>query len=97
MCVRRSLQRKLRANIDVMMTCAVIEELFTADCVVHGGLEASGEAAHGPLYGVEGVYAHVSALLIAFPRYARNAHATAPQTNLSHTAHARTQQGAFHL
>jgi hypothetical protein len=47
----------------------VIEELFTADCVVHGGLAANGEAALGPLHGVEGVYTHVSALLTAFPRY----------------------------
>ncbi|ELR23415.1 C2 domain containing protein [Acanthamoeba castellanii str. Neff] len=46
----------------------LIEELFTADCVVHGGLAANGEAALGPLHGVEGVYTHVSALLTAFPR-----------------------------
>jgi hypothetical protein len=57
---------------------AVIEELFTADCVVHGGLAANGEAALGPLHGLEGVYTHVSALLTAFPRYCAPPHPPPP-------------------
>lgn len=48
----------------------MIEELFTPDCVVYGGLEANGQAANSPLYGTEAVRDHVAAFIAGFSRYA---------------------------
>jgi len=46
----------------------LIEELFTPDCVVYGGLEANGQAANSPLYGTEAVRDHVAAFIAGFSR-----------------------------